>query len=101
VKKLIVCFVLVILTVASFRMLWAPQEPYSLQFDNIEWYNGQHYNPSDLTFDNVIQYSQVEDQYSTTYLVKTTNGKIMLLVQTNDIELYVYSVSDVVAIADF
>jgi len=59
------------------------------------------YNPSDLTFDNVIQYSQVEDQYSTTYLVKTTNGKIMLLVQTNDIELYVYSVSDVVSIADF
>ena len=100
-KRFLLCFVLVILCVVSFRLLWAPQEPYSLQFDNIEWYNGQHYNPSDLTFDNVIQYSQVEDQYSTTYLVKTTNGKIMLLVQTNDIELYVYSVSDVVSIADF
>ncbi len=100
-KKIVVCFVLVILCVVSFRLLWAPQEPYSLQFDNIEWYNGQHYDPSDLTFDNVAEYSQVKDQYSTTYLVKTTTGKIMLLVQTNDIELYVYSVSDVVAIADF
>ncbi len=100
-KKLIICLVLVILTVASFRMLWAPQEPYSIDFTGIEWYNGQHYPSSDLTFDNVIQYSQVEDQYSDIYLVKTSNGKIMLLVQTNDIELYVYSVSDVVAIADF
>ncbi len=100
-KKLIVCFVLVILTVASFRMLWAPQEPYSIDFTGIEWYNGQHYNPSNLTFDNVVQYHQIENQYSTTYLIKTTNGKIMLLVQTNDVELYVYSVSDVVAIADF
>lgn len=100
-KRFLLCFVLMILCVASFRLLWAPQEPYSLQFDNIEWYNGQHYDPSDLTFDNVAEYSQVKDQYSTTYLIKTTNGKIMLIVQTNDIELYVYSVSDVVAIADF
>ena len=99
-KKLLLCLVLVVLTVASFRMLWAPQN-HSLQFDNIEWYNGQHYDPSDLTFDNVAEYSQVEDQYSTVYLVKTTGDKILLLVQTNDIELYVYSVSDVVAIADF
>jgi len=101
VKKLIVCFVLVILCIVSFRLLWAPQKPYSINFTGIEWYNGQHYDPSDLTFDNVIQYSQVEDQYSDIYLVKTSNGKIMLIVQTNDIELYVYSVSDVVSIADF
>ena len=100
-KRFLLCFVLVILCVVSFRLLWAPQEPYSLQFDNIEWYNGQHYDPSDLTFDNVAEYSRVEDQYSTVYLVKTTGGKILLLVQTNDIELYVYSVSDVVSIADF
>ena len=100
-KKIVVCFVLVILCVVSFRLLWCPQKPYSIEFDNIEWYNGQHYDPSDLTFDNVAEYSQTSDDYSTTYLVKTTTGKIMLLVQTNDVELYVYSVSDVVAIADF
>lgn len=100
-KKLIVCLVLVILCVVSFRLLWAPQKPYSIDFTGIEWYNGQHYDPSDLTFDNVAEYSQVEDQCSTVYLVKTTGGKILLLVQTNDIELYIYRVSDVVAIADF
>jgi hypothetical protein len=101
VKRFLLCFMLVILCIVSFRLLWAPQKPYSIDFTGIEWYNGQHYDPSDLTFDNIVQYSKTSDQYSTVYLVKTTNGKITLLVQTNDIELYVYSVSDVVAIADF
>lgn len=100
-KKLLVCFVLVVVTVVVFRLLWAPQKPYSIEFTDIEWYNGQHYDPSDLTFDNIVQYSKTSDDYSTVYLVKTTNGKITLLVLTNDIELYVYSVSDVVATADF
>jgi len=81
--------------------LWCPQKPYCLDFQDLTWINYQQVDHIDVTFDNVAEYSKISDQYSTTYLVKTTNGKIMLLVQTNDIELYVYSVSDVVSIADF
>ena len=100
-KKLIVCFVLVILCVVSFRLLWAPQQPYCLDFQDLTWINYQQVDHIDVTFDNVIWHSKTSDNYSDIYTVKNDTGDTFLIVFTNDTELYTYRISDSVGLAEF
>lgn len=102
-KKLLVCLILVILTVVSFRLLWAPQDnkTYCLDFQDLTWINYQQVDHIDITFDNVIWHSKTSDQYSDIYNVKNDTGDVFLVVFTNDTELYIYRISDSVGLADF
>ncbi len=100
-KRFLVCLILVILTVASFRMLWAPQQPYCLDFQDLTWINYQPVDHIDVTFDNVTWHSKTSDDYSDIYTAKNDTGDIFLIVLTNNTELYIYRISDSVGLADF
>lgn len=101
-KNLIVCFMLVVLTVVSFRLLWPPQnETYCLDFRDLTWINYQSVDHIDVTFDNVVWHSKTSDQYSDIYNVKNDTGDVFLIVLTNGTELYIYRISDSVGLTDF
>ena len=100
-KRFLLCFVLVILCVASFRLLWSPQQPYCLDFQDLTWVNYQQVDHIDVTFDNVVWHSKTSDNYSDIYTVKNDTGDTFLIVFTNDTELYTYRISDSVGLAEF
>lgn len=100
-SKLIIALIHVLLAVLVFRLLWAPQQPYCLDFQDLTWINYQPVDHIDVTFDNVVWHSKTSDQYSDIYNVKNNTGDVFLIVFTNDTELYTYRISDSVGLADF